>query len=217
MQMIQNITQTLKAQASLFLSASIPGDFLKNPPTTKEERAALRAKLPPSVLDQLAKLGVELPTDLVDVNLELGSLIFDIVYSRQTPPEAPLRKALFEREKQDLAANLNRDYFILPPASLQELKTILSDEELWKKVKVSVYTGDPANPNKNYFTFSYLIANNFNKVMEACVDICLPPRPKPIAPPPPPPPPVPPRPEPEPEEPKEEKPKKKRAPKATSK
>jgi len=194
MLMIKNITQSLKAQASLFLSASIPGDLLKNPPSTKEERAALRSKLPNSILDQLGKLGVELPTDLVDVNLELGSFIFDIVYSRQTPPEAPLRKALFEREKQDLAANLNRDSFMLPAPSLQELKTILSDEELWKKVKVSVYTGDPANPNKNYFTFSYLIANNFNKIMEAAVDICLPPRPKPEAPPsPPPPPPAPPK------------------------
>lgn len=172
---VENLTQTLKAQASIFLSVSVTGDLLKAVPETEEQRAEIIEKLPPVVKEQLAKVGAEIPTDLVDLSLDLGSFIFDVYYSNQQTPEAPLRKALFEREKQDLALKLSQKSFVLPEPVVSELTNVLSDDNLWKKVKISVYTGDPKGSNKNHYNFSHLIINNFGKVLEACLKLCLPP------------------------------------------
>jgi len=167
---VQNISQSVNAHASLLLRpGTVPGVSMKDP-KTQEERQEILDALSPAAKEKLAALGVELPTDLVSVSLNLGSMMFDTLYSHKFPPGAPLRRAIFEKTKQDFALKLSSPEFELTDEEVKSLETILGTDELWDKVQLSVHTGGPDAASKIHYSFGSGIAANFNLVLGACIE-----------------------------------------------
>lgn len=164
---VKNVNQTIPAQAILLLPPGlIPPEFAKS----GDER-----DLGPEAKAALLGLGAKLPTDLVPVTLSLGTLLFDIYYSAQTAPDAPLRKALFEKNRQDFAVRLSGDSFELSDQEIEDIELVLDEDDKWRKVGITIYTGGPTEATKKYYTFGHGIAGNFNNVMKACIEIFQPP------------------------------------------
>ena len=166
---LKNISQSVSAQAALLLPPGAVTPDQINAPAPEDVEAA-RAQLSPETKKALDLLGVQLPSDLLPVTLTLGSLLFDIHYADSTPPEAPLRRALYERARLDFAGRLNQDSFELTADEAKKIEQVLSDDAAWEKVRVTVHAGGPDEETKKYFTFPSGIALNFNLVLGACVE-----------------------------------------------
>jgi hypothetical protein len=114
-------------------------------------------------------LGVVLPVDRVEVEVNLGTLVFDLYTANAQAPTAPLAIAKHNAKVQSLALNAEKEELDISEEVLEVVKKPLEDEEKWLSTSFSGIV--TVNGQKNYLQLNSKAAGFYPKVMAALMKL----------------------------------------------